>query len=169
MRWLRSIVALPGTVLVGVPAIITWISWSLGKPIEFSSPKAVQFWAALALAAPGAFLAIWSTSMFFRHGDGTPAPWDPPRRFVVRGPYRHVRNPMILGVVLLLCAEALFLQSWTIAAWAAAFLVGNMVYFPLIEEPALARRFGEDYDIYCRNVGRWVPRLTPWSHARRRS
>jgi protein-S-isoprenylcysteine O-methyltransferase Ste14 len=162
LRWLLSIVALPGMVLVVVPAVILWVGWLMGKPVEPASPEDFQFWAGTALAFLGAGLGIWSTSMFFRHGDGTPAPWDPPRRFVVRGPYRHVRNPMILGVILLLLAEALCLQSWVLAVWATVFLLANAIYFPQVEEPALAKRFGEDYVRYCCHVGRWIPRLRPW-------
>ena len=100
--------------------------------------------------------------LFATHGHGTPAPWDPPRRLVVLGPYRHVRNPMISGVVLFLIAEALVSRAPALAGWAAVFALANAVYFPLVEEPALVRRHGEAYRRYKRYVPRWIPRLTPW-------
>lgn len=99
-------------------------------------------------------------------GRGTLAPWDPTSRLVVRGPYRHVRNPMISGVLLVLLGEAAFLGSLPVLAWFAAVLAVNAVYFPLVEEPGLSRRFGEDYERYRANVPRWVPRLRPWEPGR---
>jgi protein-S-isoprenylcysteine O-methyltransferase Ste14 len=91
------------------------------------------------------------------------APWDPPRRLVVRGPYRYVRNPMISGVVLVLFGEALVLLSRPHLWWALVFLGINAVYIPLVEEPMLADRFGGDYQEYRRNVPRLLPRLRPWT------
>jgi protein-S-isoprenylcysteine O-methyltransferase Ste14 len=69
---------------------------------------------------------------------------------------------MISGVLFMLVAETLAYQSIGLGIWTAVFLVGNSVYFPLVEEPGLRKRFGPDYDRYCENVGRWIPRLTAW-------
>ena len=99
---------------------------------------------------------------FVKYGDGTPAPWNPPSRFVVRGPYRHVRNPMILGALLILVSESLILWSLPLALWAAAFFGGNALYFPLSEERRLESRFGDSYRAYKANVPRWLPRLRAW-------
>jgi len=93
-------------------------------------------------------LSVWTVKLFMKFGDGTPAPWDPPRKLVIRGPYRHVRNPMITGVLLMLLAEAMLLQSWPIALWMAVFFIGNAVYFPLVEEKGLEKRFAHDYRLY---------------------
>ena len=100
--------------------------------------------------------------MFVTAGEGTPAPWAPPAKLVVRGPYRHVRNPMLSAVNVMLAAEALLLGSWYIAGWMAVFVVLNTVYFIRREEPALERRFGESYRLYKANVPRWIPRWRPW-------
>jgi protein-S-isoprenylcysteine O-methyltransferase Ste14 len=81
---------------------------------------------------------------------------------VVRGPYRYVRNPMISGVILFLFGEACLLLSPPHLAWAGAFLALNLIYIPLVEEPQLARRFGESYRDYCRHVPRVIPRFRPW-------
>jgi len=110
----------------------------------------------------GVVMATWTVSLFVRIGVGTPAPWDPPKKLVVRGPYRHVRNPMISSVLFLLLGEALMLQSWPIGAWVLFFFAVNTIYLPLSEEKALARRFGSDYLTYKDNVPRWLPRLTLW-------
>ena len=157
-RWVIPILALPGTVLVLIPSIILWQTWEPG----FAASNSIAFWGGMLCLLAGGFLSGGAMRLFFRHGEGTPAPWDPPQRFVVRGLYRHCRNPMITGVILLLTGGALWLQSWPLAIWAAVFFVGNTIYFIRSEEPALRKRFGEDYREYCENVGRWIPRWKPW-------
>ena len=117
----------------------------------------------LILLALGLLLFVGSLRRFVTEGEGTLAPWDPPRKFVVTGPYRFVRNPMISGVVLILFAEAALVRSGLLATWAVLFFGGNIVVIPLVEEPMLRQRFGASYDEYCRHVGRLVPRLTPWT------
>ena len=69
---------------------------------------------------------------------------------------------MITGVLLLLAAEALFSASWALAGWLLMVFLANAVYFPLIEENALDRRFGDQYRLYQANVPRWIPRIRPW-------
>jgi protein-S-isoprenylcysteine O-methyltransferase Ste14 len=110
----------------------------------------------------GVFLAVSTIRLFIRFGEGTIAPWDPTQRFVVRGVYRHVRNPMITGVCLVLLGEALLSASQPLLGLFTFGVIVNVIYLPLSEEPGLARRFGEDYLAYKRNVPMWVPRLTPW-------
>jgi protein-S-isoprenylcysteine O-methyltransferase Ste14 len=102
-------------------------------------------------------------SLFANVGEGTLAPWDPPRNLVARGVYRYVRNPMISGVIFILLGEAILLGSLPVLVW---FLIGfavNAIYIPLIEEKRLERRFGDEYLAYKRNVPRWIPRLRPWT------
>ena len=164
-RILRSAVAvavLPVTVLVLVPV---WIASRNGVVARLgASPAEVVLQAAGApVLALGLFLFAASLSRFAGEGKGTLAPWDPPRRLVVRGPYRYVRNPMISGVLLALAGEALLLVSWPHAAWAALFFGFNATYIPLLEEPGLRRRFGDAYRAYCAHVPRLFPRRTPWS------
>ena len=108
---------------------------------------------------------VWTNRLFTTVGKGTLAPWNPPQKLVVRGVYRHVRNPMIAGVHLVLLGEAFLTASLPLFA---LFLVGgviNAVYIPLSEERGLVKRFGDEYLTYKRNVPRWVPRLTPWEGA----
>lgn len=102
---------------------------------------------------------IWT---FAAIGQGTLAPWDPPRELVVRGLYAHVCNPMILGVLITLAGEAVALRSWRLAAWAGLFFAGNTAHFIFIEEPGLEKRFGAAYVEYKRTVPRWLPRLKTW-------
>jgi protein-S-isoprenylcysteine O-methyltransferase Ste14 len=162
VRHAASILALPTTVTVLVPL---WIA--RGNVVEWATPAGV--FATLAIGAgalcvaAGMGLFAWTLRLFFTKGRGTLAPWDPPTRLVVLGPYRYVRNPMITGVLLVLAGEALILRSAPHAWWAAIFCAMNLVYIPLAEEPGLERRFGEDYTLYRRNVPRLLPRLTPWT------
>ncbi len=97
-------------------------------------------------------------------GRGTPAPMAPPRRLVVAGSYRHVRNPMYLGFA------AGWIGLWVVfghpqlAAIAAVLLAALAVHLfvVLYEEPTLRRKFGADYERYCSNVRRWWPRSQGW-------
>jgi protein-S-isoprenylcysteine O-methyltransferase Ste14 len=164
MSWglFRTILILPGTVTVFVPGLLVWASRGTWLACRPATPEDAAFWAALPALCLGLVLAVATVRLFVRHGDGTPAPWDPPKRLVVRGPYRHVRNPMIVGVLLILLAESLLLQSWLLAGWMAFFFLANAAYFPFSEEPALERRFGEDYRRYKANVPRWIPRWRAW-------
>ena len=160
IRHLLSIAILPFTVTVLVPA---WIAREYGVAIELGrSPGelVLQFAGAL-LLVPGLVLFVSSLRRFAGEGQGTLAPWDPPKRLVIHGPYRYVRNPMISGVVFVVFAEALLLTSLPHLVWAATFLGLNLIHIPLIEEPQLERRFGEDYREYCRRVPRLFPSLRP--------
>jgi protein-S-isoprenylcysteine O-methyltransferase Ste14 len=157
---LRAILILPGNVLVVVPALILWLSgWS---PAAWQASLATFGALAVVLAGLGLTLMVRTVALFVGRGKGTPAPWDPPRKLVVEGVYRHVRNPMISGVICVLLAEALLFQSLPLTVWAALFVAANMIYIPKFEEPRLEKRFGEAYRIYKANVPRWVPRLKPW-------
>ena len=161
-RMIRSIIILPGTVLVFIPAMILLLTRDSRFHPDISSPDEIRFWVAILLAGVGIMFSVWTSTLFMRFGEGTPAPWAPPRNMVIRGPYRHVRNPMILSVLVSLLAEAIFFQSWPIAFWMIIFFFGNAVYFPLVEEKDLEKRFGEDYLRYKAHVPRWVPRLRGW-------
>jgi protein-S-isoprenylcysteine O-methyltransferase Ste14 len=162
-RHVRAIGLLPGVSAGVVPAVILLlggvdVGWGLD-----GAWQALPVAAGVALIGAGLLLMYRTISLFAREGDGTLAPWDPPRKLVVRGPYRYVRNPMITGVITVLIGEAALFGSPWLLAWAAAFLAGNLVWFPRVEEPGLVRRFGPDYLEYRRHVPRWVPRRKPWS------
>ena len=161
LRHALSIALLPFTVAVLVPL---WIHRRYGTVIAAASsaPALLVQIAGVAVLAVGVVLFVLSLRRFARDGKGTLAPWDPPTRLVVRGPYRYVRNPMISGVLFVLIGEALVLRSLPHAAWAGIFLAANAVFIPWYEEPHLARVFGEPYRTYRAHVPRILPRLTPW-------
>jgi protein-S-isoprenylcysteine O-methyltransferase Ste14 len=109
--------------------------------------------------ATGAGIALWCVATFALVGRGTPAPVDPPRRLVVQGPYRVVRNPMYPGAGLALGGAALFYQSFPLLAYAGLFSLVAHLFAVWYEEPTLRRTFGREYDDYCRRVRRWWPRV----------
>ncbi len=165
-RHARAILLLPGSVTIVVPTTIlavgtgSDVGWGLGWPL---APLTVLVGAALIGSRLGMW--TWTVRLFARFGEGTLAPWDPTRRLVVAGPYRHVRNPMIAAVVAVLLGEALLLGSSALLVWCAFFLALNWVGFLTYEEPGLERRFGAEYREYKKAVPRWIPRRTPWMPA----
>jgi protein-S-isoprenylcysteine O-methyltransferase Ste14 len=162
-RMLATILILPGTALVFVPGLILWATADPETGLTIAGPGDFDFWLGLAAGVIGLGLAVWTARLFMTRGEGTPAPWDPPQKLVVAGPYRHVRNPMITSILLMLFGEAMIFQSSLIAAWLILFFAVNGVYFPLSEEKGLEKRFGDDYRRYKQNVPRWLPRITPWN------
>jgi protein-S-isoprenylcysteine O-methyltransferase Ste14 len=152
-RHAAAVLLLPVVATVGIPALIVWHSGATFGPLAFVG---------LPLIALGLALLVSTIKLFASVGRGTLAPWDPTTRLVVRGPYRYVRNPMISGVLFILLGEAALFNSIPLLVWSAAFFAVNAVYFPLVEEPGLARRFGNDYERYKANVPRWLPRMRPW-------
>jgi protein-S-isoprenylcysteine O-methyltransferase Ste14 len=124
-------------------------------------PSAIGAWqvAGMLLGASGATVALTCILTFVFVGRGTPAPFDPPRRLVVQGPYRLLRNPMYLGAGLALAGAALFYQSIPLFIYAGLFLLLSHAFVVLYEEPTLRQTFERDYDEYCRRTGRWWPKL----------
>jgi len=168
LRHLLAIAILPFTVAVLVPLRIAQ-RYAIAPALGGSVGQVALQMAGVATLGVGVLLFLASLRRFVSEGKGTLAPWDPPRVLVVRGPYRFVRNPMISGVLFVLFGEALVLLSPPHGVWAAAFLVLNLIYIPLVEEPLLEQRFGDPYREYRRNVRRFLPRLRPWSPGRRGS
>jgi protein-S-isoprenylcysteine O-methyltransferase Ste14 len=162
-RVVRAIVVLPGTMTVLVPALLLYATD--GPDVGFGLAFPLALLPAVAggvLLAQGLVLMYLTIRLFASVGEGTLAPWDPTERLVVAGPYRHVRNPMISGVLSVLLGEGLLLGSEAILICAAAFFAVNAIYIPLVEEPGLVRRFGDEYVAYRRSVPRWIPRPAPW-------
>jgi protein-S-isoprenylcysteine O-methyltransferase Ste14 len=143
-----------GLVLVFLPARL--LSWS---GVTNAPAIGVAEATGMLAAAIGAALALSCIFTFALHGKGTPAPFDPPRHLVVRGPYRFVRNPMYLGAATALAGAALFFRSVALAGYVAAFLLMTHAFVVWYEEPTLRTTFGPEYERYCRQVRRWWPRL----------
>jgi protein-S-isoprenylcysteine O-methyltransferase Ste14 len=162
-RHVRAIGLLPGLGVVGIPVLVLALTdFEIGWGLD-GALRVLPILAGAIMIGAGLSLMYRTIALFAREGEGTLAPWDPTRKLVVRGPYRFVRNPMIVGVLAVVLGEAALFGSPALAIWAALFFAVNAVWFPLVEEPGLAQRFGQDYEAYRRHVPRWLPRRTPWT------
>ena len=103
-----------------------------------------------------------SFARFALEGLGTPAPVAPPRKLVVTGLYRYVRNPMYVAVVAIILGQALLLGDGRILWYGALFWLASHAFVVGYEEPTLKRTFGAQYEAYRASVPRWIPRLSPW-------
>ena len=141
-----------GLVLIFVPSRV--LSWSgIAPPTQYGIWQGVG----MAVGAAGAAVALSCILTFAFVGKGTPAPFDPPRRLVIRGPYRFVRNPMYVGAALALAGAAIFYQSLALAGYTGLFLLTMHAFVVTYEEPTLRQTFGNDYEAYCKRVNRWWP------------
>jgi protein-S-isoprenylcysteine O-methyltransferase Ste14 len=128
-------------------------------PVEISTLRLIG-WIPIIL---GALAILWCYGIFNFIGKGTPWPFDPPKKLVVAGLYRYVRNPMESGIILVLFGEALLFESSAIVLYMIfCFLLLHLKQV-LIEEPSLRRRFGKTYEQYCNSVPRWIPRLKAYT------
>ena len=142
-----------GFLLVFVPGrILAWTG--VDRPPAAGASEL----AGVTVCVVGGALALWCILAFALVGNGTPAPFDPPRSLVVRGPYRFVRNPMYLGAALVLSGAALVYHSLALLGYAAGFLLATHVFVVAYEEPKLGQLFGDDYRAYRARVRRWWPR-----------
>ena len=112
--------------------------------------------------AAGCIIYIWCSLSFVFYGRGTPIHSMPPKKLVVTGLYRFVRNPIYIGGFLILAGEVLLFQSKGLLFYFLAIFVWVIFSVPVFEEPRLKKRFGESYKRYCKSVPRWIPRLTPY-------
>lgn len=150
-RTLIFTILVPGFWTIAMPY---WLLPQGARPILGVSGIA----GALLLVAGVALYLLCAFWGFALRGKGTPAPFDPPKKLVVEGPYRFVRNPMYWGVLFVVAGEAVVFRSLPLAELVAAFFVGVNLFVLLYEEPALRRKFGAEYEDYCRRVPRWLPR-----------
>jgi protein-S-isoprenylcysteine O-methyltransferase Ste14 len=143
-------------------SVWTWFVplWFGGGKHAFEHPRPLG-WIVVALGVMVLLACAWN---FAWRGLGTPAPFDPPRQLVVSGPYRYVRNPMYLGLLLTLVGEAAVFPNIAsgLVIEAALFWIAASLFVIAGEEPILRRMFGADYEQYVQRVRRWIPRLRPW-------
>jgi protein-S-isoprenylcysteine O-methyltransferase Ste14 len=151
--WIRAalfIVLVPG-------AIAGWLPWYWGgyPTPRLSDPLGV---AGAALAVAGWGVLLWCARDFAVRGQGTPAPYDPPRELVVAGLYRYVRNPMYVGVVGSIIGQAAVYRSMSVLWYAALVAIAFHLRVVMYEEPKLAQLFGKSFADYRTRVPRWIPR-----------
>jgi protein-S-isoprenylcysteine O-methyltransferase Ste14 len=157
----RSVLYISGFLLLLLWLVPQWLNVRSSWDLPSRNPTR---WFGLVPLIPAAIITISCFINFFLVGKGTPAPFDAPRRLVVSGPYRYVRNPMYLGagLVLLGCGILFAEFSGVLVGYALAIVVLVNFFVFLYEEPTLRHKFGAEYEDYSRNVRRWIPRATPW-------
>ena len=163
-RHVISVLIAPVTMTLVIPASIA-ISPGLQRPHLGAPLTAVLAIVGGALIAAGLVLLIWTVFLFDRVGKGTlgvGSVLGEPVNLVLRGPYRHVRNPMITGVLGILLGEAVATASGWLLLWFAVFGTVQATVIRFWEEPHLTRRFGDDYIRYRQHVPRWIPRNSAW-------
>ena len=107
----------------------------------------------------GGVILLWSFWNFLVEGRGTPAPIDPPKELVAVGFYRYVRNPMYVGVLLILIGHFLWFGFWLLLAYTVLAFIATHLFVTLYEEPTLKRKFGAGYEEYLKKVPRWIPKF----------
>jgi protein-S-isoprenylcysteine O-methyltransferase Ste14 len=151
LKTLLFTIIAPGTVAVYLP-------YRIARPKELPSFGPVEFCAGV-LMVIGALIYLRCAWDFAYHGRGTPAPIDPPKILIVRGLNRYVRNPMYIGVLLVVLGEAALFRSLHLVLYAAVIWTIAHLFVLFYEEPTLQKQFGPSYDDYRRCVPRWLPRL----------
>ena len=114
--------------------------------------------------AAGFTILIWCVRDFYAAGKGTLAPWDPPKRLVIVGLYRFTRNPMYVGILMLLTGWSLWAASWWLAGYSAVLAAAFHFRVVLYEEPRLKSLFDEEWQAYAASVPRWLPRRPGHDH-----
>ena len=146
-----------GTFAVLVPWLVT--GWHVHRPLPYWAVAQVI---GVVLICAGLVPVVHAFVQFARAG-GTPMPLAPTRRLVVTGFHRYARNPIYLGSLLIFLGEALFFGSGRLLIYTAIGWLGVAAFVHWYEEPALARRFGAEFEAYRRAVPAWRPRLHPWT------
>ena len=146
----------PGTITVLVPY---WLlsTGSTSFPVGLSAVRLIG----LLVLAFAFMIYVWCAWNFTFVGKGTPAPFDPPQKLVVKGPYQFVRNPMYVFVALALIGEAILFGTPVLIIYAGLAVIFCHLWVVYYEEPTLRRKFGESYERYSSRVSRWLPRLPP--------
>jgi protein-S-isoprenylcysteine O-methyltransferase Ste14 len=114
---------------------------------------------AILFFATGALIYLWCQWHFASYGKGTPAPIDAPKKLVIRGLYKYVRNPMYVGVITTILGWTILYHSWRLVRAAVFIWICFELFIVFYEEPHLRKSFGTEYEEYCARVGRWLPKI----------
>jgi protein-S-isoprenylcysteine O-methyltransferase Ste14 len=149
LRALISFLVLPGTVAGLIPAWIVSSDRGRGQGFIIGAVPLMI----------GVVMLLWCVRDFYATGRGTLAPWDPPKRLVIVGLYRFTRNPMYVGIALLLGGWSLLAASPLLAGYTVMLAIAFHLRVVLYEEPRLKMQFSEEWATYAATVPRWLPGL----------
>jgi len=134
------VVLMGGAIMVLIPIKLLSSSYRLNVEIGF-----LRYLGVISVLI-GITILFWCLWEFIRKGKGTPAPYDPPKKLVVSGLYKLTRNPMYVGVILVLFGEALFFESALLLLYAGLMFLIFHIWVIITEEPYLRSTFGESYN-----------------------
>lgn len=157
----RALVPILNTILftIFVPGTVAgWIPYRLADRFAHRASGPLE-WMGFAVLAVGAAIYFRCAWEFAVRGLGTPAPIAPTKFLVTTALHRYMRNPMYVGVALVIAGEAALFRSLHVLEYAALMLTAAQVFVVLYEEPTLKRQFGESYAQYLRTVPRWIPKF----------
>jgi protein-S-isoprenylcysteine O-methyltransferase Ste14 len=151
LKSLLFLIIAPGMVAGYIPLVLL----KSGPQIE----TGLLAYLAFPLWFTGSVILLWSFWNFLHEGRGTPAPLDPPKELVAVGFYRYVRNPMYVGILLILIGHFFWFGYWSLLIYLLIAFVIVHLFVTLYEEPTLKRKFGSSYQDYLNRVPRWIPRF----------
>jgi protein-S-isoprenylcysteine O-methyltransferase Ste14 len=163
LRALVYTIGFLAVVLGIIPSVFYFLGEMRRGRVEFWAEVSV-FWRQLhhlvGIAVFSAGLISYSlcSAWLIFHGKGPHVEFDPPKTFVATGPYKWVRNPVVITLIITAIGEAIFMASIGIAVFVVLGMAFAQYQVTRVEEPLLSKRFGETYDKYCRTVPRWIPR-----------
>lgn len=163
---MRKIFAIFGSAVFFViaPVVVAGLApwWISGRGRDTASLGWPLQGIGILLIAAGALALLDSFARFALQGLGTPAPVFPTRRLVVTGLYRYVRNPMYVAVVAVILGQSLALGNASVFWYGCIVWLAFHLFVLAYEEPALRSVYGAQYEAFCSNVPRWIPRARPW-------
>jgi protein-S-isoprenylcysteine O-methyltransferase Ste14 len=160
-KYIQNSVLIPAALVIVIPVVLLLststvkIGWGLHTPFNLM-PLLVG-----AIVTIAGLVAVGMVMLQLAPDDGGAD--DSGEQLVTHGLYQYVRQPLALSIMVLLLGETILLGSWILLVWLVIVIAGNVYYVPAMEEPTLARRFGEEYLAYQKRVPRWIPRNMPWS------
>ena len=144
------------TLMIFLPYLIVLLNIKVGFPVIDSLFLKIL---GMTLVGLGIFIFLFNSLAFWRYGKGTPVPIEPPKELVAVGLYRYVRNSMYLGYFEIVFGEFLIFGYLFLLVYAIIFVMLTHLYVVFVEEPGLKKRFGGNYDRYCKSVPRWIPKF----------
>lgn len=153
LKTIFFLIIMPGTVLLYVPLKIVESSINIEFQLNFIRYSAFLFW------GTGSYVSLWCVRDFISKGKGTPAPIDPPKKLVIKGFYKYIRNPMYVGILIILTGHIVWFKSISLIVYFLVLFGFFHLFVIHYEEPYLLKTFGEAYKNYKSQVPRWFPRI----------
>jgi protein-S-isoprenylcysteine O-methyltransferase Ste14 len=145
-------------------AVVPWLFLLLGGIVTrhtgVTVPHSWETVITLPSLAVGVFFLVWSLYTHWFIGEGTPAPFAPSQKLIIKGPYRLCRNPIQLGAMFFYLGLLTYLDTLItgLLSFFVAFALGSS-YYKFIEEKVLYANFGDDYESYRKRTPFLIPKL----------